>query len=143
MNLCNERIIYVNLHKDGFVSTSYFWGRAQEVVNYSRKFYYHVDTWPVLVFVKKCVTVITEAILVGGRGGLEALNQMSPLFITFKKKSFSSTSTPPTLNPTHFLDIGNQNHESLKSVESCFTSSSCTCTFVSVFPVHFQMSCPW
>lgn len=59
----------------------------------------------------------------GGVGGsLEALNQMSPLFITSKKKSFSSTSTAPTLNPTQVLDIENQNHVSLKSVESYFTS---------------------
>lgn len=42
---------------------------------------------------------------------------MSPLFIPSKKKSFSSTFTPLTLNPPHFLDIENQNHESLKSVE--------------------------
>lgn len=76
------------------------------------KSYYHVDTWPVLVFVNKCVT--NEAILMGG---LEALSQMSPLFIPSKKKSFSSTFTPLTLNPPHFLDIENQNHESLKSVE--------------------------
>lgn len=83
-----EKLICVNLPKGGFSSTSYFGGWAEEMVYLllsmiQEKSYYHVDTWPVLVFVNKCVT--SEAILMGGFRSIKS--DVSP-FHSIQEKEF-------------------------------------------------------
>lgn len=67
---------------------------------------------------------------------------MPPPF-TPSKKGVTVAHPSPSFQPRIFLDIENQNYLALQTIESDFASSCCTCTFVSVLPVHFQVSCSW
>lgn len=124
---------------------SYSGGQAEEAVYVllsviQEKACYRFVPWPVWVFVNKCVAMIIPAILLLGVF-LGAWSQLPSLFISPEQRVLVACFLSP--HPHTFFGCWEPESPCIKECRgSDFSSSCCTCSFVSVLRVYFQMSCP-